>query len=556
MSECLCDFFVMSKFARVAIGVSNHFPLMIGLDSEAMYQSIRTFCTLTVPELPPRLQDLIDWDPEGFWALQRYIDEPPGEDMGVIYAEVFPNGKMYVGQHCHGKQGRPYSKSRMLNHNGSTACQNAYTKYGTENVRVFIIDRCRAGVRFDTDPSPDDSNRRERFFISEEGLDTLVGRGGYNLQVGGYSGPHHPLTIEAMKASAARPEVKERARAAQKKAWSVKGRRERQSAIMKRKFETNPALRNVYSKASKAVHARPGQRQKMSVAIQDAFTRQGRTFIDARNAKIRATHSRPEVRAKMSAISKAANARPGVKERRLASLKATNAQPEVKERRSVAAKATMARSEVKEKHSASLKAAHARPEVRDKRIASLKITYGRPEMRAKMSAISKAANARPEVRERRLASLKATNARPEVKAARSAISKAVLARPEVQSKRSASLKAAHARSGVKEKHSAAVKAGQALRVTMTMLPRIRRAFEAFYEEEKHLDVPYNWEWADIDFETVKLGKTINGIRSIFTFVKNSPELTVWLKEREFKLHTRDPVKNEQKWAELEAMHQT
>ena len=75
--------------------------------------------------------------------------------MAVVYAEVFPSNKMYVGQHCHGKEGKSYSKTRMFKHDKCPACKNAYDKYGIDNVRVFIIDHCRAGDRIL--PSYDDS---------------------------------------------------------------------------------------------------------------------------------------------------------------------------------------------------------------------------------------------------------------------------------------------------------------------------------------------------------------------------------------------------------------
>lgn len=136
-------------------------------------------------DLPPKLAALID--PE----LQVYIHKAPGKGFGVVYVQISPSGKMYVGQHNHGSgEGRTFwtdrqNKEAKASKGGCPAIRNAFRKYGRHNIRSFILVRCPAGRR-DVEVKGD-TNDMERHFISAQGLDTLHPNG-YNLTEGGLNG--------------------------------------------------------------------------------------------------------------------------------------------------------------------------------------------------------------------------------------------------------------------------------------------------------------------------------------------------------------------------------
>lgn len=142
-------------------------------------------------KLCPKLKELVK--PE----LQKYIHEPPGPGMAVIYVEVSPSGKMYVGQHIHGVEGKSYYKTRFKAKSkfpGTPAIFNAFKKYGPENMKSFIIARCEAGNKqFIKDG---DSNELEEYFISY--LDTISPKG-YNLRRGGLNAEWHEESKQKLK---------------------------------------------------------------------------------------------------------------------------------------------------------------------------------------------------------------------------------------------------------------------------------------------------------------------------------------------------------------------
>ena len=145
-------------------------------------------------ELPECLKKLIDP------RMQKYIDTPPGVGMGVIYVQISPSKKMYVGQHCHRGEGNSVARNRLdkSKHLGCVVISNAFKKYGADNMRTFIVARCPEGVR-DVE-SAGDTNCVEKFFISTKGLDTIVPNG-YNLQYGGKNGKAHADTKNRMSES-------------------------------------------------------------------------------------------------------------------------------------------------------------------------------------------------------------------------------------------------------------------------------------------------------------------------------------------------------------------
>jgi len=174
------------------------------------------YAPLADDDLPRGLKELCDANAERFSLLQRYIDTPPGDGMGVIYVEVSPSAKMYVGKHEHGRTGRSYAQTRMLYHQRCPAISAAYSKYGTTNFKVFIIDHRQASCPTDDDDDRADLNTLEKFYISADGLDTIAPKG-YNIASGGQGGPLHPQTIAKLRT-----------------AWTVEKRMQRSSEVRKR----------------------------------------------------------------------------------------------------------------------------------------------------------------------------------------------------------------------------------------------------------------------------------------------------------------------------------
>jgi hypothetical protein len=68
-------------------------------------------------------------------------------------------------------------------------------------------------------------------------------------------------------------------------------------------------------------------------------------------------------------------------------------------------------------------------------------------------------------------------------------------------------------------------------------------FRAYYEKNKNLRVPRN----DAD-----LGNIVQHIRSQKYFLWHA-DFKAWLHEHGFKMHTRDVVKNAERWAAVELM---
>ena len=66
-------------------------------------------------------------------------------------------------------------------------------------------------------------------------------------------------------------------------------------------------------------------------------------------------------------------------------------------------------------------------------------------------------------------------------------------------------------------------------------------------EKKHLRVPQSYKAPDDGFA---LGVVVDSIRQRHVYVKGHPERLAWLKERGFKMHARDPVKDAERWKAL------
>lgn len=156
-------------------------------------------------------------------------------------------------------------------------------------------------------------------------------------------------------------------------------------------------------------------------------------------AKMRATMSTPEFKAKRSKLSKQ------IYEERA---------PEIEVARIQKMKATRGSDEFKAKQSATAKAASEAetPERKAARIQKMKATMASPEFRAKRSQALKAfrASETAEQRSERNAKMKATMATEEFKAWRSKTSKEVHSRPDVETRRRQAIKIANNRPETKE----------------------------------------------------------------------------------------------------------
>jgi len=388
---------------------------------------------------PIRLQTLIDQNPHRFWNLQRYIDDPPGEGMAIIYVELFPSNKMYVGQHCHGKKGKSYSKTRMFKHDNCSACKNAYEKYGTDNVRVFIIDHCRAGERHIL-PSPDDSNGLEQFYISAEGLDTLSPNG-YNLQIGGFGGPMHPDTIARLKVVYNDPIFKEKKSKSLKKAMSTVEYREKRSENSKKMWEDED-YRKKHAEAMKISKADPEYRQRKSEASKKMWE----------DEDYRQKHAE--------------------------AMNISKSNPEYVQRQSEASKKMWEDEDYRQKHAESMKKIRADPNFKQRQSEGIKRAFSQPD--------------------------------------------------------------------TKQKHVDAIKKAKRQRMNDLLLPAIRLAFEKLWNDHGNVNATKG-----IEINGRNMGNLCGKIRGRFDYVRHCPELAAYLKERGFKMDTRDEVKNAQKWAELE-----
>ena len=131
--------------------------------------------------------------------LQKYIREPPGKGFGVVYVQLSPSKKMYVGKHAHGITGKPFCQTREDKTKGrNKECRliyRAFRKYGRERMQSFIIWHGK-------EEALDDA---EAFHISEEGLDTLAKKG-YNI----FGGKGQP-TSETHREACRKREVKMKA---------------------------------------------------------------------------------------------------------------------------------------------------------------------------------------------------------------------------------------------------------------------------------------------------------------------------------------------------------
>lgn len=153
-----------------------------------------TYSPIEDKDLPVKLRRLLNPD------LQRYIFEAPPPGFGILYATLSPFGKIYVGQHCCYDKSRSFASARMdkIKKPGCEAISCAYSKYGMENMRHFIIGIAPAGT-LECDHA-DDTNALEKYYIGPNGLDSMSPNG-YNLSSGGKNGQPSQESKDRMSAS-------------------------------------------------------------------------------------------------------------------------------------------------------------------------------------------------------------------------------------------------------------------------------------------------------------------------------------------------------------------
>ena len=259
--------------------------------------------------------------------LQRFIDEPPGEGMAVIYVFVnLKDGKVYVGKHEHADGGKSFKKSRCHAHlnpksNAKTYFANAMRKHKKESFKYHIIWR-GPGSQVDD---------QERLWIGPTGLHTIKDHGGwgYNTREGGEGGRHVPSVISKMKATRSTPEAKAAASERTKAQFAspearaevserVKAQRAKETpeerAELNRKISesrSKPEAKAANSERAKAQRANetPEQRAEWSRKQSEAHSTPEYTAAASERGKAQWANKTPEERAEVSERAKAQAAR-------------------------------------------------------------------------------------------------------------------------------------------------------------------------------------------------------------------------------------------------------
>ena len=228
--------------------------------------------------LIPRIQHVRSL---GTNELQRFLMEPPGVGMAIVYAFVnIKDGKVYVGKHSHATDGKSMWQSRAQKHfkpvqSVKTHWANAMRKYGKDSFECYIIWH---GPESEVD-------KNERFWISPSGLHSIQDNGGwgYNHREGGEGGKNSKSAVEKIKTTMATAESRALRSAISKKQYKreqllgMKSLKDRHREFIENEtVEQNSERRRKISQ-SKSFDQRSGQssalwrddgyRKKVSAAI-------------------------------------------------------------------------------------------------------------------------------------------------------------------------------------------------------------------------------------------------------------------------------------------------
>lgn len=229
----------------------------------------------------------------------------PQEGAGLIYKITSPSGKAYIGQT------RDTMKMRLCSHcspnNGCHALRNAIRKYGMAAMKVEILMEVPIAL------------------LSEYEAKAIAtwqtyGKYGYNLTPGGEMPPLKCPEIAAkLKLTMAKPEVKAKLSAAQKRNHAKPGAKEKRSAALKA-AHANPETSARFHAGWKAAQSKEENKEKQRVAQRKAH--KDPAIHKARMAGLEAARKDPaKQKARADAIREANKRDPGINKRRIETLR-------------------------------------------------------------------------------------------------------------------------------------------------------------------------------------------------------------------------------------------
>ena len=227
--------------------------------------------------------------------------------MGAIYKITSPSGKAYVGKT------ELTLEQRISIHAGNNskcpAIKAAFQKYGKA---AMVIEKLAEA------PS-DQLNKLEIAMIKEH---QTFGPNGYNLTHGGDNPPlMTPEVAARIRETMARPEVKAKLSAAQKRNHAKPGAKQKRSEALK-KAHANQETKDRYKTAWKIAQNREDVKEKQRVAQRKAH--KDSSIHTARMAGLEAMRKDPKKeQARIEAIRAAHRRDPGINKRRSQTLKAT-----------------------------------------------------------------------------------------------------------------------------------------------------------------------------------------------------------------------------------------
>jgi hypothetical protein len=304
--------------------------------------------------------------------LQRFIEQPPGEGMAVIYAFVnIKDGKVYVGKHEHANGGQSFWESRCHRHlkpapsAKKTYFANAMRKHGKESFEYYIIWH---GLESEV-------NDQERFWIGPDGLHTIKDNGGwgYNSREGGEGGRFAPSVVVELKKIHNTEETLQKHRAAGKAQADREKEIDPQYRSRRAKLQWENAdreTRTEWSQKQSEAQSRPEVLEKHRVsgkaqwenASDDTRAEWRQKFSDAQN--------RPDVKEKsrLSGIAQWANAPEETRAEWRRKISESQNRPDVKEKHRVSGKAQWenASHDTRAEWCQKLSDAQNRPDVKEK----------------------------------------------------------------------------------------------------------------------------------------------------------------------------------------------